>query len=511
MRIYGRPRCVTSRGCVQGQSGVAYEDNEAGCCMTATIRKKDRGHSCPRRRGPRSPDTIRLTQVDIPNGMHTEYGYDGEGRQTTIHHKDGGTVKQGFDYEFATGGNITKITHEDDAYWAYAYDSRDRLTQAERYDDTPSLLHRYTYTYDDGGNMLTKAVYDAVGMTTDTTTFGYNNANEQTSMVNGATTVTQAYDAWGRLTSRDDGTYSASYAYRYGTRLYSVTSDFPGEGNVTYETGGDGKRRSRVAGANETWYNYTVGFDVVSTEDDADGSSGALTMTNVVRSPTAQVSATLADLAGTTPASGTARYYATDHLGSTRSAWDAAKASVGSYEFTPYGSEYSQTGAALDTLAGAYTGKPWDDSAQLFHFPFRQYSPDMARWTSRDPLGMVDGPNVYGYIHGQVVMHYDPLGHQMQSWYDIWNYRGWPLNSRVCNESSNCIVVWSSGIGFTRLDPGECTSGERDEGDFFYWGYRWYKVGVDTARPDENSPGDGYEPYNGPTPPPTPPDDLCGC
>ncbi|MBX3179045.1 MAG: RHS repeat-associated core domain-containing protein [Candidatus Hydrogenedentes bacterium] len=152
------------------------------------------------------------------------------------------------------------------------------------------------------------------------------------------------------------------------------------------------------------------GFDVISTEDDADGSTGTLTMTNVVLAPTAQVSATLGGLAGTTPSSGTARYYATDHLGSTRSAWDGSKASVGAYEFTPYGGEYNHTGAALDSLAGAYTGKPWDGTAQLFHFPYRQYSPDMARWTTRDPLGMVDGLNLYGYVVGNPNKYVDDTG-----------------------------------------------------------------------------------------------------
>ncbi|MBX3179803.1 MAG: RHS repeat-associated core domain-containing protein [Candidatus Hydrogenedentes bacterium] len=135
-----------------------------------------------------------------------------------------------------------------------------------------------------------------------------------------------------------------------------------------------------------------------------------ITMTNVVLAPTAQASATLGDLSGTTPSSGTARYYATDHLGSTRGAWDASKSSVGAYEFTPFGGEYNHTGAALATLAGAYTGKPWDGTAQLFHFPYRQYSPNMARWTSRDPLGMVDGPNVYGYVSGEPVGIFDPDG-----------------------------------------------------------------------------------------------------
>ncbi|MBX3179802.1 MAG: hypothetical protein KF886_20805 [Candidatus Hydrogenedentes bacterium] len=130
-----------------------------------------------------------MTRVDIPNGMHTEYTYDASGRQDAIHHKDGTTVVQGFDYTFDDGGNIARIDHEDGSYWAYDYDGRDRLIEAERYDDTPTLLHRYTYTYDDADNMLTKAVYDPSGPTTVTTTYTYNDANEQTNMDDGTTSI----------------------------------------------------------------------------------------------------------------------------------------------------------------------------------------------------------------------------------------------------------------------------------------------------------------------------------
>ncbi|MBL7649170.1 MAG: hypothetical protein JNK74_23580 [Candidatus Hydrogenedentes bacterium] len=248
------------------------------------------------------------------------------------------------------------------------------------------------------------------GTRSTTETFTYNNANEQITHAKNGVTTTMTYDDWGRLATRDDGTHEATYAYRYGSKLYSVASDFPGEGNVTYETGGDGKRRSRVTGVEEAWYNYTVGFDVLSTEGDADGSTGALTMTNVVVAPTAKVSATLGDLAGTTPASGNARWYVTDHLGSTRSAWNVSKDSIGTYEFDPYGGQYARKGSTLASLAGAYTGKPWDEMSRLFHFPYRDYSPDMARWTIRDPLGMVDGPNLYGYVNYNPMRFRDLLG-----------------------------------------------------------------------------------------------------
>ena len=53
-----------------------------------------------------------------------------------------------------------------------------------------------------------------------------------------------------------------------------------------------------------------------------------------------------------------------------------------------------RSNVALEGLAAAFTGKPWDVAAQMYYFPYRWYSPSAARWLTRDPLGMVDGPNV---------------------------------------------------------------------------------------------------------------------
>jgi RHS repeat-associated protein len=343
----------------------------------------------------------RLTKVDMPNGMHTEYGFDTDGRATKTHHKDGSTVKQGFDYAFDDGGNITKITHENSAYWAYEYDGRERLTKAERYDGTPSLLHRYTYTYDDGDNILTKAIYDAGMATTDTTTFTYNNANEQTSMVNGATTTNMAYDAWGQLTSRTRGTYLASYVYRYGGKLYSVTSDYPGEDDVTYETGGDQKRRSRVSGLDETWYNWSMKWVVVSEEDNADGSSGSLARTYVGRN-TAHVD-------GTAPSTGTWKYYTTERLNSTSGVWNQDKTTFAEFDYTPFGDLYTSTGS-VGNVSHRFTGHDWDDANELYFAPYRYYSATLLRWVKKDPAGMIDGPNMFTYAKNRPILYSDRLG-----------------------------------------------------------------------------------------------------
>ena len=323
----------------------------------------------------------------------------------------------------------------DGSHWSYFHDGRDRLTKAERYDtDGTTLLHPYTYTLDANGNVLTKAVYDP-GVGTDTTTFAYNAANEQTTMTDGGGTTTFAYDAWGQMTSKDDGTYTATYAYRYEGKLHAVTTDFPGESNVTYEYGGDGKRRARISGVDETWYNWDREWNVVSEEDDADGSSGDLTRTCVNGGDTLQqVEATLADVEGDDPSTGDYHYYALDHLGSVRGLFDQAKSSVASAEYEPYGAVYAASGAAMPQ---AFTGKPYDGASGLHYFPYRNYGATQMRWITRDPMEMVDGPNVYLYVAASPVYANDLMGLSATC-----TSPHFPSTIRgiVCNETNICGI-----------------------------------------------------------------------
>jgi len=338
------------------------------------------------------------TKIDLPNGMETCYGFDSGHRLSKIEHKDGTSVLKGWTYALTDGGDIATMSAQDGSKWAYEYDGRSRLTKAERYDtDGTSLLHRYSYTYDDADNMLTKAVYDAGADSTTSTVFAYGDANLLTSQSVGGTTTSFAYDDWGRMTSKSDGTYSATYAYRYGDKLYSITSDFPSEGNATYQYDGAGKRRQRTAGGTTTQYRWDLGWTVVNEED----ALGDLTRTYVGRS-TAHVD-------GTNPSTGTWRFYVHDHLGSTRAAYNSDKTQYAALEHDPYGEVYASSGSVSD-ITRRYTGHDWDDAAELYYAPYRYYAPGLARWISRDPLGMVDGPNVYAYVGGMPANNVDLSG-----------------------------------------------------------------------------------------------------
>jgi RHS repeat-associated protein len=331
-----------------------------------------------------------LTKYSHPNGMTTNYAYDDKSRLTKIEHKDGSTVKLGFTYTLDDNGNVTDVTYDGGETWEYFYDGRNRLTKAERDDSSAVLQHRYTYTYDDADNLLTKAVYDGTSTTNDI--YEYNTAN----MLTKHGSYDLSYDLWGRLTNKSIPSVSnINYNYRYGGKLYSLSGDI----SVTYEYGEDGQRKSRTEGGTTTNYYYD-GWNIINEK------TGSSWTTNVfdLGTPAGTI---LADVAGDSSTEDY-RYYAHDIIKSTRGLFSESKAELATGEFTPYGEIYSLTGSEITTFA--FTGYKWDATAELLLSPYRAYLPGAGRWITRDPLGMVDGPNVYSYVGGNPSSRTDPLG-----------------------------------------------------------------------------------------------------
>ncbi len=99
------------------------------------------------------------TTIALPNGMTTAYAYDTLNRMTKLEHKDGTTVKEGWEYALDANGNILRMAStvaNDDSAWEYAYDGRGRLLDAMQRNAAGLPKQRYSYTYDAGDNLLTK-------------------------------------------------------------------------------------------------------------------------------------------------------------------------------------------------------------------------------------------------------------------------------------------------------------------------------------------------------------------
>jgi RHS repeat-associated protein len=48
--------------------------------------------------------------------------------------------------------------------------------------------------------------------------------------------------------------------------------------------------------------------------------------------------------------------------------------------------------------------------AGLYHFDKRDYDPILGRWLTPDPLGLIDGPNLYAYVKNNPLSYVDPYG-----------------------------------------------------------------------------------------------------
>ncbi|MBA8890008.1 RHS repeat-associated protein, partial [Dokdonella fugitiva] len=104
------------------------------------------------------------------------------------------------------------------------------------------------------------------------------------------------------------------------------------------------------------------------------------------------------------------RYFLTDHLGSTTALSDSGGNVTVRYSYSPYGdTSMTVLQGAAPTNSYQYTGRE-NDGAGLYYYRARYYSPGMGRFTQADPLGFIDGPDVYAYVGGRPLQSSDPMG-----------------------------------------------------------------------------------------------------
>lgn len=108
------------------------------------------------------------------------------------------------------------------------------------------------------------------------------------------------------------------------------------------------------------------------------------------------------------------RYQLANQLDSSLLELDEHAKVISYEEYYPYGcTSYQAVRAATETPKRyRYTGKERDTETGLYYHGDRYYAPWLARWTSCDPAGLADGPNVYSYVRGNPILLTDPTGRQ---------------------------------------------------------------------------------------------------
>ena len=107
------------------------------------------------------------------------------------------------------------------------------------------------------------------------------------------------------------------------------------------------------------------------------------------------------------------RYQLSNHLGSACLELDHQSAVISYEEYSPYGSTtYQASQSNVLPKRYRYTGKERDEESGFTYHGARYYAPWLARWTSTDPAGLVDGPNIYRYARNNPITFRDPTGMQ---------------------------------------------------------------------------------------------------
>jgi len=87
----------------------------------------------------------------------------------------------------------------------------------------------------------------------------------------------------------------------------------------------------------------------------------------------------------------------------------------GAISYDIFGSPYQKSGSflATDSLDFGYLGKPYNATTELYDYGFRDYLPEVARFTTVDPIR--DGRNWYSYVVNDPVNYVDLWGLQCKS------------------------------------------------------------------------------------------------
>jgi YD repeat-containing protein len=180
----------------------------------------------------------RRTSLTRPNNVNTTYSYDNLSRLLSVTHAAGGTTLDGVSYTMDNAGNrLTRTPLPGGATGTFGYDNIYELlsvnqggspTESYAYDPVGNRLSNLagsgwssnssneltsrpgaTYTYDNGGNTLTKV--DSTG----TTTYNWDYENRLTTVTlpGGGGSITFKYDPFGRRIYKSSSNGTSIFAY----------------------------------------------------------------------------------------------------------------------------------------------------------------------------------------------------------------------------------------------------------------------------------------------------------
>jgi RHS repeat-associated protein len=292
--------------------------------------------------------------------------------------------------------------------WNLARDNNGRITN--KTETIYGTTSNYVYSYDPMGRLLTvtkegtlleEYQYGANG----TRTYEMNslrgiagrtlNYSDEDHLLTAGTTTYQ-YNVDGFLTTKTQGTDVTTYDYSSRGELLAVT--LPDGRIIEYVHDPLGRRiAKKVNGAIVEKYLWEGLTRLLAVYDDSVNLLMRFEYTDG-RMPVAMTK-------------GGSTYYLTyDQVGSLRIVADASGNVVKRIDYDSFGNIISDTNPALNVPFG-FAGGLHDRDMGLVRFGYRDYDPDVGRWTAKDPIGFAAGDtDLYGYCLNNPVNWIDPYG-----------------------------------------------------------------------------------------------------
>jgi len=295
----------------------------------------------------------------------------------------------GFSYNL-TRNNSGRITakHEQLAgisnQFAYSYDNIGRLLTVSK---DGSLVEEYRY--DDNGNR-TYEMNELRAITGRT----YTHSVEDHTLTAGP--ISYEFDYDDNLRARTEGTETTQYLYSSTGELQRVT--LPDDTLIEYINDPLGRRiAKKVNGVIEERYLWLDQTTLLAVYD----GSGNLRQ----RFEYADDRVPYAMTQG-----GTTYYLAYDQVGSLRLITDNVGNSIKRVDYDSFGNIISDSNPSF-AIPFAFAGGLHDPDTKLVRFGYRDYLPEIGKWTAKDPILFAGGDsNLFGYVQNDPVSWVDPWG-----------------------------------------------------------------------------------------------------
>jgi RHS repeat-associated protein len=239
--------------------------------------------------------------------------------------------------------------------------------------------------------------YDGVGNRTDSGATMY----QSTNMYYAFNGFSLQYDSDGDIVRKYNGAgFDQTYGWNDLGQLVSVTP--AGQGSVTYDYDGFGRRVRSVNNATGVVTLYLYDGDNLFAEVDQDGNAiRRYTHNPGVDDPQA-VTLRLGD--------GTMKtyYYMTDLSGNVTGLADGSGQVVNRYRYSPFGTAESTSEQVSNPLR--FKARELDAYTGLYYNRARWYDPDLGRFISEDPIGLAGGINTYAFAGNDPINNDDPSG-----------------------------------------------------------------------------------------------------